>query len=715
MNNRFFICMLCLGLCKTTLAQQDSLYSALMGLPLKELLQIKTTSVSKKEEPIAAVPASVVIVDRKEIENYGYQTLEDILQNIPGLYQTDDYYWLGTTHYGVRGFNSSSTFNNLMVLVNGVNQLEEYSRGTPLTKLNIPVEAIDKIEVVRGPMSVIYGSGAFLGVINILTNEKEHNEVGVSYGSANTLTTHIVGSKKVEDLFVKFQGGYYHTDGLDVPYTELTNNAAGSNGLTVLERNGLQNDARTTGQLKQDRVHFSINAKLKDFIVDFNIAGAKAGMMDGQPTLGEGSYFVNRSMIGHLRYHKQVTEKLRLQLRETYSYYTDYINYEQDYLFTTMGSTQLSSFVESELKLDYDANEYLSFSGGLYNRLITDYHWGGNYSYWGSQFDNFLTRIDKPFSFNAVYLESSFEKGKFKGIVGGRFEAVTPYSFNRYNDYDTSVVVRPYTYPYNKVNIIPRVALIYQLSENGLIKLLLGKAIKQPAMADLHTYALNPDWDVLIPPEIVTYEINYIANLFNKVSLSSSLFMNQLDNLITRKDIFNEDGSLTIESVNGGKQKAIGGEMAVKFQPSKSTLLDLSATYQVSEDLEIQGEDKKPGYSPNLLAYFKGSYAITNNLLISCLGRYVDRMETFYDNTFIDPMNQDLGRNGRIANGVDSYVVFDLNARMNEIMGKGFVEFSVQNVLDEEIRYPTTTANIWMDKGSLGPGRRIMISVGLKF
>ncbi len=301
MTSRLKLFFICLIISVTSFSQQspDSTSINLFDLSFTELLDLKVSTANKKEEEISRVPASVVIVDRNEIERYGYQTLEDILQNVTGLYMTDDYYWLGTVHYGVRGFHSSSSFNSIMILVNGVNQNEEYSRGTPLSKLNIPVEAIDKIEIVRGPMSVMYGSGAFLGAINIITNEEESNEVGIMYGSNNSVKAHFITGRTLGNLKYQFNFGVYHTDGLDIPYTEFTSNDTNNTGLTLLERNGLSNNATTHGHLEQTRRHFSLNVAYNDFKFDISHAGSKNGMMDGQPTIGEGTYFINNSTIVH--------------------------------------------------------------------------------------------------------------------------------------------------------------------------------------------------------------------------------------------------------------------------------------------------------------------------------------------------------------------------------------------------------------------------------
>ena len=139
-------------------------------------MNIKISTAGKTLEKIGNIPASIVVITREEIETYGYMTLIEILENIPGLYAINDYSMFGAK-FGVRGFWSGVTNDNMIILVNNVQQVFDLTSNYPLTEITVPVEAIDRIEVVRGPMSVVYGSGAFLGVINIITNETNKEKI----------------------------------------------------------------------------------------------------------------------------------------------------------------------------------------------------------------------------------------------------------------------------------------------------------------------------------------------------------------------------------------------------------------------------------------------------------------------------------------------------------------------------------------------------------
>jgi len=154
-------------------------------LSLEELMQVEVTTASKTSQKISDVPASVVVVSREEIERYGFKTFEEILENITGIYITDDLFYKTVS---VRGFWSPKP-NHIVILINGVPQYGFYESAV-LSAMFIPVQSIERIEIIRGPMSVIYGSGAFFGAINVITNtsvsENPQSNISASLGSLET-------------------------------------------------------------------------------------------------------------------------------------------------------------------------------------------------------------------------------------------------------------------------------------------------------------------------------------------------------------------------------------------------------------------------------------------------------------------------------------------------------------------------------------------------
>ncbi|MDE3245050.1 MAG: TonB-dependent receptor [Acidobacteriota bacterium] len=140
--------------------------------PLKDLLDLLNThvvSASKTIEKISDAPATVLVLSRADIEERGYTELSQILDDLPGMDVVRSYganyfknYW--------RGYRNDIG-DPFLVMVDGVafNHLWFSTADTPL--VTYPLSAIERVEVVYGPASAVYGADAFMGVINLVTRK----------------------------------------------------------------------------------------------------------------------------------------------------------------------------------------------------------------------------------------------------------------------------------------------------------------------------------------------------------------------------------------------------------------------------------------------------------------------------------------------------------------------------------------------------------------
>ncbi len=159
-----------------------------------------------------------------------------------------------------------------------------------------------------------------------------------------------------------------------------------------------------------------------------------------------------------------------------------------------------------------------------------------------------------------------------------------------------------------------------------------------------------------------------------------------------------------------------GAEATIYFRPSQSLTLELSGVYQKTRDLHF---DIDASYSPGMLAYFKAVYHPSRNFTFSVSGRYIGAMEPYYDPT---PIYSDDGEftgdyTGRTSETVDPYLNIDANISVSNIVTDGtFLNLHVTNLLDTEYYYPTLSINnAWADRGTLGNGRRYMLTMGYHF
>lgn len=163
-------------------------------------LDTMVVTATRTLKDLQEVPASVSVITAKEIEQRNVTSMQEALQHLPGVYMDQ----AAQSGIQLRGFGST----DILLLVDG-QQMNTTYNGT--ANLNtIPVENIERIEVLRGAASSIYGGHAVGGVINVITKEaKEGTKVDavVSYGSNNTWKKSIQVNSKVNDKW-SFGLGY---------------------------------------------------------------------------------------------------------------------------------------------------------------------------------------------------------------------------------------------------------------------------------------------------------------------------------------------------------------------------------------------------------------------------------------------------------------------------------------------------------------------------
>lgn len=217
-KNRFFALLMFVGSCSATA------YAAADGdsLSVRRVMNIDEVVVTgtRNETDIRHLPMTVSIIGRKEIEQSLQPSLLPVLtEQIPGLFITAR----GVMGYGVsggaaggmslRGLSGGS--GRLMVLIDGHPQYMGLM-GHPIADAYQSLMA-DKVEVLRGPASVLYGSNAMGGVVNIVTR-KMHEEgvktnIMAGYGSYNTLQTELTNRIRAKRFTSIISGSYNRTDG----------------------------------------------------------------------------------------------------------------------------------------------------------------------------------------------------------------------------------------------------------------------------------------------------------------------------------------------------------------------------------------------------------------------------------------------------------------------------------------------------------------------
>jgi outer membrane cobalamin receptor len=194
----------------------------MLTLDMEELMTISVAS--KREEKIEGAPGVISVITAKDIQSYGAMDLRDLLMRLPNTYIfMTSLFRDSVTSF--RGGNARGSDNHELILLNG-RPMREGFNGTITAPIyrNIPLEIIEKIEVIRGPGSVLYGTNAFSGVINIVTKkptEKMDASITGGYGSFNTAFTSASASQKVDDVELLVAGRALNSTGWNFEAKDL--------------------------------------------------------------------------------------------------------------------------------------------------------------------------------------------------------------------------------------------------------------------------------------------------------------------------------------------------------------------------------------------------------------------------------------------------------------------------------------------------------------
>ena len=132
---------------------------------------------SERLQPVTEAPASVSFITAEEIARYGYRTLADILRGVRGMYVTDD---RNFSFIGTRGFAKPGDYNSrILLLVNGHRVNDNiFGQAEIGAEFGLDPAMFERVEIIRGPASSLYGDSAFFAVVNVITR------TGASLGGA---------------------------------------------------------------------------------------------------------------------------------------------------------------------------------------------------------------------------------------------------------------------------------------------------------------------------------------------------------------------------------------------------------------------------------------------------------------------------------------------------------------------------------------------------
>ena len=187
----------------------------LTELKLEDLMNIKVTSVSRREQRLFQSAAAVYVITQDDIRHSGATSVPDLLRMVPGL----EVARISASQWAIssRGFNSQYA-GKMLVLIDGRSVYAPSFSGVYWDVQNLVLEDIDRIEVIRGPGASVWGANAVNGVINIITKPAQETQGGLLVAGSGTeelgFGTVRYGGKAGKNTYYRAYATYFNRDDL---------------------------------------------------------------------------------------------------------------------------------------------------------------------------------------------------------------------------------------------------------------------------------------------------------------------------------------------------------------------------------------------------------------------------------------------------------------------------------------------------------------------
>lgn len=637
----------------------------LFDFSLEQLAQVTVTGATLSAQNLQEVPSAVTVFSAAQIRQLAVSSLEELMNYVPGFQAQRQGDYAATEAYSVRGRRTGSSTREVLILLNGMRLHTPYTDGQAL--LGLDLQTVKQIEFIRGPGSAIYGSNAFLGVVNITTDYVDANlAAGLGDQQQHKLSwggNAYYGNFKL-GLFVSESG----TNGDTYPHGESFGQDVGSTNEPVVSRslefkaknkgfsahafymdkhtqNGyvVENVADQTNDMLLQNLgsqlqyawqmgpDWQLNSQLDylaftwDVTAQVNAPGSLSAVSSpasGEPPILDGK--VNSHSL-NLSLHAAYGEKLQLGLdasREI-SEFKAYSNYD------------LAALAAGQIPIDYDATRDIELS---------------------------LVPASVRHKLGVFYQQQVSLSPTTEAFIGARYDF--------YDDVGE--------------HVSPRLALVQQIGQNNSLKFSYGEAFRAPAQNEQHTQNNltqlgNPD----LKPELVqTYEGIWTHMLDNGV-FELSYFENRFVDAIEQALI---SGNTRQFQNTDTDEKNRGMEASLLTALSQAFSLRLAGSHFFSmADSSFRESDD---FYSAALSYHHG--------------RWEGSLAGFYrgDKAFLNRQRE--------LTSIDPYWLLD--AKILHKIGPGLeASAQVRNLLDQDYYSAPTGANL--NTPLPNPGRSLLLGL----
>lgn len=549
--------------------------SSLMDMNLNDLLNIEVTTVSKSAEKISDAPGVISVITKDDIKRYGITSMFELMDLVCDVYPLSAY----SKRYAVmsvRGIAMDMRNKHNLLLLNG-RPIKEGQNGGVEENVwaTFPVSAIERVEIIRGPGSVLYGTGAFTGVTNIITKKNNDNNAEVSLRTGDRKQFGASGNAgfSSKDAFVYAYGSYYNDPGWDWSSKEKYGSTMDEN----LDRK------EASAYLHSGWKGLELNAFYSRF---------KDRMWMESPITGAMNDTKIDRLLTDLGYSFNITNTWDVQANATYGLKVDDRPVIKTSLTNVGHSRIYAQDILGEISTHLKFDNLKILIGGTYT-----YSAASDSQSWlvPSTLEPLMTNGKQRVTANVPYSDANSGSGYIQADYTWKsLKAIAGAQVNKAGS--------------RSADVVPRAGLVYQITNELGAKALFSRAYRAPTIfetdIDVPTIKGNSD---LKSEKITTGDLQMFMNKEN-ASLSLTGFYSNITDPVIR--ILLPGTTIGQNTYTNGSNtiKAYGAELELQYIPLKQLHMFGSLSY-VKVDPTT--------YMPQTMAKFGASYDLREYLTFS--------------------------------------------------------------------------------------------------
>ena len=651
------------------------------------VLDEMVVSATRSEKKLLDTAASVSVITDKDLDKMHINNLDEAFVKIPGVY-VGRLSGIGSTtsQTVMRGVNAA---NSVAVLVDGVQVNDSYNGS--VTWSAIPVDMVKRVEVLRGPASVLYGGNALAGVINIITKDVDKTSVNLklSYGSNNTQNHSLYVAGKASDKldfnvnYEKKKTDGYITDPVlsskAVFGAETTTTNTGAKRWIIGNKGKRQWDENTVGV--GFKYHFD---ESKSLALDFTKNEYEYSY--SAPTSYFGDDIIKKAGTYFSTPGEKASNKYNMTYNDSENGWKAVVGYSDQYKQHDTSISKATDSSKPNTRFSFDLQKKQTISAN--NNAV----FGLNYR--KDEMDATVYKLADKFNSDSKIAVDSMASGTNKSFsayvmdehkFSDRWTAIAGLRYDKWST-DGRILLPNKTEAINYDestydNWSPSLSVMYKPEADSSVYLSWGKAFEAPSLYRMYSSSYssnvyniaNPN---LKPQKAETFELGYKKDLNNKSAIGVSVYDTKYKGLLYKNSLGVVDGMNATCYQNAGEAEAKGFELELNHNFDDKWSAFLNYTYQnpvIKKALKATEKDKYVTAIPKEV--FRAGVTYSDDKWSGMLtGEYISKRFSKTDNS--DTVNGVYG-------SYDPY--FIMNMDISYSFNKNYtLTASVNNILDRD-------------------------------